>query len=326
MGREALFEETGPVDLVDELAVRAALTPHIRPTTFVSSEPLSEALGADVLLAVEAHQHTGSFKLRAALATAQNAAGAHLVAASSGNFGAALALAARKTGKRCTIVMPDRSVPSKIDAVRRYGAEVDLIDTRVISRKARVAQLVESIPGAQAVSAYDDPFVIAGNASLGFEILEADRPAAIVAPIGGGGLTSGLIKARTTVGAKCEIFAAEPAAGNDAARSLRAGVLSANDAEPDTICDGARTISLGQRNFAILRRGLAGVIEVPDAVVEEAVRLLFLRANVKAEPTGALAVAALLVDPTRFAGKRVVCVVSGGNADPALYARILVSS
>jgi len=325
MGREALYDETGPVDLVDEVQIRAALLPHLRPTTFVASAPLSEALGADVLLAVEAFQHTGAFKFRAALAAAQNATGSHLLAASSGNFGAALALAAQKTGKRCTIVMPARSVPSKIDAVRRYGAEVDLIDTRVTPRKARVAELEKSIPGVQVISAYDDPFVIAGNASLGFEILEADQPDVIIAAVGGGGLTSGLIKARNAVASKAEVWGAEPAAGNDAARSLRAGVLSSNDGEPDTICDGARTPSLGQRNFAILRRGMAGIVEVPDAVVEEAMRLLFLRANVKAEPTGALAVAALLVDPARFAGKRVVCVVSGGNADPALFARVIAA-
>lgn len=324
--RDALYEETGPIDLVDEVAVRGALMPHIRPTTFVSSEPLSEALGADVLLAVEAHQHTGAFKFRAAMAAAMHATGTHLLAASSGNFGAALALAARKTGKQCTIVMPDRSVPSKIANVRDYGAVVDLIDTRVVSRKARVAELQQSTPGAQVISAYDDAFVIAGNASLGFEILEADKPDAIVAGIGGGGLTSGLIKARNALSSKAEVWAAEPAAGNDAARSLRAGVLSSNDVEPDTICDGARTISLGQRNFAILRRGLAGVVEVPDSVVEEAMRLLFFRANVKAEPTGALAVAALLVDRARFAKKRVVCVVSGGNADPTLFARVITAN
>jgi threonine dehydratase len=323
MVREALYEETGPVDLVDEVAVRALLQPHIRPTTFVSSENLSAALGADVVLAVEAFQHTGAFKFRAAMAAALHATGGHLLAASSGNFGAALALAAKKTGKRCTIVMPDRSVPSKIAAVRSHGAEVDLIDTRVIPRKTRIAELERTIAGAQVISAYDDAFVIAGNASLGFEILEADKPDAIIAGIGGGGLTSGLIKARNAVGAKSEVWAAEPAAGNDAARSLRAGVLSSNDEEPDTICDGARTLSLGQRNFAILRRGLAGVVEVPDAVVEQAMRLLFQHANVKAEPTGALGVGALLVDRARFAGKRVVCVVSGGNADPALYARIV---
>ena len=322
----AADDTTGPVDLVDEPAVWASLRPHLRPVTLVDSKPLSVALGADVLLASEAYQHTGSFKLRAAMAAALQYGGPHLLAGSSGNFGAALAYACKRLGYRCTVVMPHDSSPLKIDAVRSHGADVDLVDTRVVSRKARIAELSSTLTGVRVVSAFDDPFVIAGNASLGMEIFAVDQPDIVIAPIGGGGLCSGLVHARTQAGARAEVWAAEPAICNDAARSLRAGVISHNDHEANTLCDGARTLSLGQRNFSILRRGLAGVIEVSEERVADAVRLLSSQANVKAEPTAALSVAALLQDPARFAGKKVVCVISGGNVEPALYARLLAGA
>jgi threonine dehydratase len=147
----------------------------------------------------------------------------------------------------------------------------------------------------------------------------------VLVPVGGGGLSSGIVKGRDKLSVQCPIWGAEPLSANDAARSLRAGVICRAERESDTICDGARTLSLGQRNFAILRRGLAGIVEITEDAVARAVRLLFLHANLKAEPTGALAVAALLMDPARFAGQRVVCVVSGGNVDPELYASLILA-
>lgn len=308
---------------IDLRALWRGLRPHLRPTLFLEPERLSETLGVRLRLASETFQHTGSFKFRAALAVAQHAKTGHLLAASSGNFGAALALAARRSGKRCTIVMPATSARVKVANVAGYGAEVDLVDTATKTRAARVAELAETLGDVAVVSAYDDPFVIAGNASLGAEIFETDAPDVVVVPVGGGGLSSGIVVARDAFGAKAAILGAEPALGNDAARSLREGRLVANETEPPTICDGARTLSLGKRNFAILREGLEGIAEVDEATVERAVRILFELANLKVEPTGALAVAAVLQDPARFAGKKVTCVVSGGNVDAELYARLL---
>jgi threonine dehydratase len=146
---------------------------------------------------------------------------------------------------------------------------------------------------------------------------------AVVVPIGGGGLISGVITARDALGHGATIYGAEPALANDAARSLRAGELIANVAEPPTIADGARTLSLGTFTWPIVRRGVADIVEVPEDAIAEGVRLLFRLANVKAEPTGALAVGAVLLDAERFHGKRICCVVSGGNVDDALYAAIL---
>nr|MDQ2717318.1 pyridoxal-phosphate dependent enzyme [Chloroflexota bacterium] len=133
----------------------------------------------------------------------------------------------------------------------------------------------------------------------------------------------GQVIARDYLGKRTEIIGAEPLPGNDAARSLRSGRLVRNEQEPDTIADGARTISLGAINWEILQQGISAIVEVDDALILEALRAYFLYANLKVEPTGALALGAVLADPARFAGKRVCCIVSGGNVDPAVYARAL---
>lgn len=313
-------------DALDLAAIREAIEPHLNKTTFLSSERLDEAVGARVTVASETFQHTGSFKLRAALAVAFHATEPHLVTASSGNFGAALARAARLAGKKCTVVMPASSSKVKIAQVRSYDATVDLVDTTRISRATRLAELAASIPGARSCSPYDDPWVIAGNATLGHEIFTALEPEIVVAPVGGGGLSSGLVVARDAAKAKAVVVGAEPAIANDAARSLRAKRRIANEVEPQTIADGARTLSLGVRNFAILEQGMRSVVEVSEAEIREAVRVLFGVLHLQVEPTGALAIAAVMTNAAEFSGKRVVCVVSGANVEPALYASILTTS
>ena len=145
----------------------------------------------------------------------------------------------------------------------------------------------------------------------------------IIAPVGGGGLTSGLIQGLRSGGCMTAVCGAEPLVANDAARSLRAGHLIANEIEPATIADGVRTLSLGWHNWPILRDGLDRIVEVSEDQITESVRLLFTLASVKAEPTGALGVAAVLAAPELFRGRSVCCLVSGGNVDPALYCRIL---
>jgi threonine dehydratase len=284
--------------------------------------------GARVTVATETSQLTGSFKYRAALSVALHTDAPRLLTASSGNFGAALAAAAARSGKGCTVVMPDRSAEVKVAAVRSHGAHVDLIDTTRISREARVAELAKGDPEARVVSPFDDPYVICGNSTLGAEILERFEPHGpglpelIVAPVGGGGLSSGLVVATRLLRPDCAVVGAEPALANDAARSLRAGTLIVNDTEPDTVCDGARTRSLGKRNFAILREGLSAIVEVSEDDVARAMQLLSALAGIRAEPTGALGLAAVLTEPERFRDREVVCVVSGGNVDSGVYARM----
>ena len=299
-----------------------SLIEAIRQTTFIESTKLRDHLGLDVTIASETFQHTGSFKFRAAYNLALNVEQDEILTASSGNFGQALAYACKLLGKKCTVVMPVTSAQVKIDAVRGYGATVDLVDTTKVGRKERVAQLAEQMPDAYLASAYDDKFVIEGNTSLGDELAVRDFDV-VITSVGGGGLVSGLITGLCRNGKTTMAYGAEPQLGNDASRSLQAGRIIANETEPMTIADGARTISLGNLNWAIIKDGIAGIIEVPDATIADAVRVYFDLVNLKCEPTGALSLGAVLLDKDRFKGQKVCLVVSGGNVDPAIYARLI---
>ena len=319
---ESLTTVSEPSGTASHSAERATDFP--RPTTIIDAPRLAAHLGLDVFLASETFQRTGSFKFRAAYNVVANVPHPHVITASSGNFGQAMAYACKLFGKRCTIVMPANSARVKVDAVLSYGGRVDLVDTTKVKRAARVAQLAAEHPEAYIASAYDDPFVIAGNSSLGDELAAlAVPPDVIVAPIGGGGLTAGLIQAAQRSGHPMQVMAAEPLMANDAARSLREGHIVYHDVEPQTIADGTRTLSVGQHNWAILKDGLESVVEVPEDAIREGVRLLFSLANLKVEPTGALGVGAMLTAPDAFRGRRVCCVVTGGNVDPAVYAAIV---
>lgn len=300
------------------------LTEAIRPTTFLKPQKLRELLGLDVTVVTETFQHTGSFKFRAAYNVALNVENEHIVAASSGNFGQALAYACKLLNKRCHVVMPDTSAQVKIDAVRGYGATADLIDVKTVGREERVDQLIGEFPDAYRASAYDDPLVIKGNSTLGVEIatFETDFDAVIV-PVGGGGLISGISKAFCAAGTNSKLIGAEPLMANDAARSLAAGELVRNEREPQTLADGARTVSLGANNWEIIKDGVERIIEVPEDRIVEGLRMFFTLANLKVEPTAALSLGALIENKSGFEGKKICIVVSGGNVDPAVYGKIL---
>ena len=296
----------------------------VRPTTIIEAPRLSTRLGVNLIIASETFQYTGSFKFRAAYNVASVVPHDLLITASSGNFGQALAYACALLEKSCIIVMPTTSAKVKVDAVREFGGQVELTDVRVKSRADRVAELAKDYPEAYIASAYDDLLVIEGNSSLGREIGALQRELDIVVvPVGGGGLISGVITGISQSDMKTCVFGAEPLLGNDAARSLRAGRIVENEAEPQTIADGARTVSLGKRNWEIIRSSVSTIVEVPEERIVEAVRLLFEFANLKVEPTGALSIAAVMTLPALFRDRSVCCVVSGGNVDPAGYTRIL---
>jgi len=294
----------------------------IRPTTFLESSKLRDHLGLDITIASETFQHTGSFKFRAGYNLALNVPNDEILTASSGNFGQALAYACKLLGKKCTVVMPATSARVKIDAVRSFGATVDLIDTAKIARNERVARLASEMPNAYVASAYDDQLVIDGNATLGEELSERNFDI-IVVPIGGGGLISGIVTGLGRNGSGPTVVGAEPLLGNDAARSLKAGKIIRNETEPMTIADGARTISVGELNWPIIRDNVDEIVEVPDEKIAEAVRLYFEFANLKCEPTGALPLGAILTKPEMFVERKVCLVVTGGNVDKEIYQKLL---
>lgn len=294
----------------------------IRPTVFIESEKLRSYLNLNLTIAAETFQHTGSFKFRAAYNLALNVPNAEILTASSGNFGQALAFACKLTGKKCTVVMPETSARVKIEAVRNYGATVELIDTKIVGRNERVSQLAEQISDVYVASAYDDLFVIEGNSTIGDE-LAGENFDVIISPVGGGGLISGISKGLCRNGSQANLIGAEPLLGNDAAKSLKAGKIISNETEPMTIADGARTLSLGKQNWEIIKSGVSEIIEVSEEKIRESVQMYFGLANLKCEPTGALALGAVLENPDKFINKKICVIVSGGNVDTEKYMEVL---
>src|SRR5579862_2404012 len=167
----------------------------IRPTTLINAVRLNHYLGAEIILASETFQHTGTFKFRGAWHLASHVPNRHLVTSSSGNFGQALAFACQVLNKRCSVVMPNDSVTVKVQAVKQFGGEVHLIDVREKSRETRVAELARRYPQAYLASGFDDDLMIAGNSTLGRELATlVGYIDMFVAPVSGGGLASGLLK------------------------------------------------------------------------------------------------------------------------------------
>ena len=321
-----MLSYTSAPQLTDEYItyVWETLPRFVQPTLLLPSQVLSEQLHCNLTIASETFQYTGSFKFRAAYNLLSSISQKYVITASSGNFGQAVAYACKLLGKACTVVMPNTSAQVKIAAVESFGGIVDLIDVNKISRNDRVQQLISQQPDAFYAQAYDDYRVVAGNSTLSKEILSYSDFDVIITPIGGGGLCSGQIIARDHMHVHTEIIGAEPLPGNDAAQSLQNGQLIRNEHEPDTIADGARTLSLGELNWEIIQQGISDIIAVPDPLTLDALRRYFLYTNLKVEPTGALSLGALIAEPERFYGKRVCCIVSGGNVDPGVYAQALL--
>jgi threonine dehydratase len=200
-------------------------------------------------------------------------------------------------------------------SISRWQAKRD--STRITPRLARLAVVLARYPAAEAVYPSDGERTLAGAESLGREIL-AHSPSfdAIVAPIGGGGLIVGLIRAVQRAGSSTTIWAVEPRAANDVAESFRTGRLVRMSREPTTLADGVRALGSSEENWKVVRDGCGGVFEVDENQIAPAMRLLFVHANIKAEPTASLALAALVEQPEPLLGKRVCCVVTGANVDP----------
>ena len=296
----------------------------IKPTTFIQSEKLSSFLGIDITIVTETFQHTGSFKFRAAYNVALNVDEQHLITASSGNFGQGLAYACKLLNKKCHVVMPDNSSKVKIEAIKNYGAIVDLINVKEIGREKRVSQLMNEFPEAYQASAYDDPLVIEGNSSLGNEIADyAEDFDCVIVPVGGAGLISGVSKGLCRKASQAKLIGAEPLMANDAFLSLKEGKIIHNESEPQTLADGARTVSVGKHNWEIIKDGVTEIIEVSENNIKEGLRLYFLLANLKVEPTGAVSLGAILENKDRFSNNKVCIVVSGGNVDIAMFSQIL---
>ena len=305
--------------LDDVRAAAARIAPHIHRTPLLASRSLSERIGAEVRLKCENLQRAGSFKIRGAmnalLQLSDDERRRGVVAFSSGNHAQGVALAAKTLGIQATIVMPENSVASKVAATRGYGAEVVQGGVTAATRDT-VAREIAERTGAAVIPPFDDERIIAGAGTVGLEIVEEWPDVdAIVVPLGGGGLLSGTALAATSL-KSVDVYGVEPRAGNDGEQSFRSGRIVTIE-PPRTIADGARTLAIGERNFAIIRERVRDVVSVDDEVLLDATKYAMYRTKLVIEPTGALGVAALFSGLLRVPG-RVAVVVSGGNLDFSL--------
>ena len=318
--------EVTPADIRAALALVAGTvhrTPLLRSTT------LDGRTGAMVFSKAENLQRTGSFKIRGALyrllrlSAEERAAG--VVAFSSGNHAQGLALAARILGIKATIIMPTDAPQVKREATAGYGADIVDYDRATEDREAVAARIVAD-RGGTVVPPFNDPFVIAGQGTVGLEIAQQLRaqdivPDLAVLPIGGGGLAGGIAIALVDAFPDIRIVGVEPATADDARQSLLAGSI-VTIVQPITVADGVATQAVGTHTFPILRSLLDEVVTVTDEEIMSALRFVLERMKQVVEPTGALTTAALLQARVNVTGKRVVSVLCGGNLDLGLLERL----
>ena len=300
--------------------VRSALqriSPHAHHTPVIHSHLLDELTGSEVYFKCENLQRVGAFKARGALNAVlglSEADAAHGVAThSSGNHGAALAMAAGVRGIPAWIVMPANAPQVKKDAVAGYGGVIIECEPTLAARESTL-QSVVSEHGAHVVHPYDDPRIIAGQGTTALELLEQLEDIDVVAiPVGGGGLLAGMATVIKALRPGIEVIAAEPAGADDAFRSFGLGRWVPQE-NPNTIADGLLT-SLGKLNYAIIMERVDTIVTVEDSTIIEAMKLQWTRLKSVVEPSGAVTFAAVLEHPERFRGRRAACVISGGNVD-----------
>jgi threonine ammonia-lyase medium form len=312
---------------VDEIrAAREAIAAYVHRTPTMSATALGERIGARLHLKAELFQKTGSFKPRGALnkllslSAEERASG--VISISAGNHAQGVAYAAAILGIPATVVMPEAAVRSKVEATRGYGAEVilhgaghDLLPK---------AQEIQAARGLTFIHPFDDPYVIAGQGTVGLELIE-DVPDAdvVVVPIGGGGLISGVAAAVKRMRPQARVIGVEPTGAAVMTKSLREGAAAHADTL-QTIADGLAAPFVGVRNFAHVQTLVDDVVLVSDEEIVEAMRLLMERAKLQVEPSGAAAYAALLAGRIALPPHaRVVAIVSGGNVDRARLKELL---
>ena len=312
------------VNRTDVLAARDRISGLVERTPLIPSE----LPAGKVWLKCECLQTGGAFKLRGAtnrlLQLSEEERKRGVVAFSSGNHARGIAIAARRIGIRAVIVMPADAPQVKIEGTRGEGAEIVFYDRRSESRE-EIAARISAETGAVVVPSFDDPAIVAGQGTAGLEILDQlaelgePSPTRIVIPCGGGGLASGTALACPDA----EIVVVEPEGWDDMGRSLASGEIVPVEADaPATLCDALQTPRVAELTYGILRERGARALSVSEAEVQAAVRFAFERHALVVEPGGAAALAALLAGNVAVE-PGTVAIVSGGNVDPALHARIV---
>jgi threonine dehydratase len=313
--------------LADVLAARRAIAPHIWRTPVIRSAALSAETGADVYLKLECWQRTGSFKVRGALfklgTLPPEAARCGVVTASAGNHGLGVAYASQVLGgPRATIFVPENAAETKVHQLAAFDCEIRRAGSDYDASHA-IAEAYAHEQGALYLSAYDDPTVIAGQGTVGLEVVE-DLPDAdlFLVPVGGGGLVAGISVAAKAARSEVRIIGVQPEASPSAFLSLRDGwAYETYDAGP-TICDGLAG-GFGRLPFAIAQEQVDGVQVVPEDGVRQAVAWLVAHEHLIAEGSAAIAIAPLLTGALDASGQKVVAVLTGRNIDAGVLKAIL---
>jgi threonine dehydratase len=310
---------------IRQAAVR--IGPHVRRTPLLRAD-----ISAGLRVKPESLQRTGSFKARGAFNAVLSLVErdpdvAGVVTHSSGNHGQAVACAARVAGLRATIVVPEGVTPAKVEGIRSFGATL-VSDGVTYNNREEIAEEIARSEGLHLIHPYDDWDVVHGAGTVGLEILEdLPAPGAVVVPVGGGGQISGIALAITALSPATAIIGVEPEAADDAARSLRSGVLQTLATDPLTIAEGVKSKSIGNRNFEVIVGDalVRDIVTVSEEELENALRVSWTRLKLAIEPTAALALAAYLTGrvPAGSEEHPTVIVLSGGNFDPASVAALL---
>lgn len=309
---------TGPDLTIDHVrAAHERIKPYIHRTPVLTSTYFNDLTGAELFFKCENFQKAGAFKVRGASnavfglsdAMAEKGVATH----SSGNHALSLSYAAGRRGIPCHVVMPRTAPEAKKAAVRGYGGIITECEPSTTSREAVFAE-VQAATGAEFVHPYNDPRVIAGQATCSLELLEqVEDMDAIIAPIGGGGMISGTCLTLSNLAPQMEIYAAEPDQADDAARSFQAGHIIADDA-PVTIADGLK-VPLKENTWHFVSSFVTDVLTASEQEIIDAMKLTWERMKIVMEPSCAVPMATILRNPELFRGKRVGVVITGGNVD-----------
>jgi threonine dehydratase len=313
-----------PISIDDVRAAAERIAGLAHRTPLLRSRTLDARVGAPVALKAENLQRAGAFKFRGACNAVAALRPEGVCSVSSGNHAQALSLAAREHGAHATILMPRDAPASKRAATEGYGAEVLEFDRYSEDREALVRELAAE-RGLTLVHPYDEPLVMAGQGTVGLELAaEIEDLDVVLVQVGGGGLISGVATAVKALQPAARIVGVEPQASDDTARSLRAGERVRVEVSP-TIADGQQLPTPGERTWPVIRALVDDIVTVSDAEIVDAMRLLFERVKVVAEPSGATALAALLAGRIELRGGTVGVVISGGNVDAARFASLVGS-
>ncbi|WP_309645594.1 threonine/serine dehydratase [Phenylobacterium sp.] len=318
------------VTLADIEAAAIRLKGQAVETPLMESPALNDRLGRRVLIKPETLQRVGAFKFRGAynrlvqLSAEERARG--VVAFSSGNHAQGVALAARLLGMPALIVMPSDAPGVKVEATRGYGAEIKLYD-RLTEDRVAIADQIAAERGCVVVPAFDDPDIIAGQGTVGLELVRQAQALGVTfdvvtCPIGGGGLLAGVSTAVKALSPSTAIIGVEPAGFDDTLRSLRKGERVTLTPSTRSLCDALESPAPGALTFPVLQKTVADVALVTDAEVASAMRYAFSVLKLVVEPGGSVGLAALLAGKVAFDGVTGL-VLSGGNVDPELFARVL---